>query len=383
MEILFWFSFALIFYTYVGYPLLLFFVSVFFQKKVRKGFSEPRVSVILSAFNEEKTIERKLKNLLQLDYPPERLEILVGSDGASDKTDEIVSEFHLPRIRFFRFVRNLGKPHVLSALVGEASGSLVIFTDARQELDRQAIRALVSNFEDPEVGCVSGELSFKPAREGKRGSVAEGMGAYWRYEKFLRRKESEIGSMLGATGALYAIRRNLFPDEFPFDILVDDMYIPLSIIGKGYRAVFEARARAYDQPSERGREEFKRKVRTLAGNYQIFTHFLRLFLPFKSPVAWQIFSHKFLRLVVPFFLAAGFVSNVFLLAHPFYAIVLILQILFYGMAVAEAGQARKRGPKRGMGYLPYIFCLLNYSAWVGFVQFLTRQQKAAWEKAYA
>ena len=383
METLFWFSLSLILYTYAGYPLLLMLKSALFNKKVRKGFTEPRVSIVLSAFNEEKTIEEKLRNLVELDYPSEKLEILVGSDGASDKTDEIISKFDSSRIRFFRFVRNIGKPHVLKSLAEEARGSLLVFTDARQEFEHGAIRALVQNFQDPEVGCVSGELYFKPARNGKNRSVGEGMNAYWRYEKFLRKKESEIASMLGATGAIYAIRRSLFPEELPFDILVDDMYIPLSIIEKGYRAVFEAEARAYDRSSECSREEFRRKVRTLAGNYQIFLHFSGLFLPFRSPIAWQIFSHKFLRVVVPFFLAVLFVSNLFLVARPFHAVFMILQSIFYGMAAMEAGRAGREGNKKGFGYLPYVFCLLNYSALVGLGRFLTRGQKVAWEKAYA
>lgn len=383
MSFIFWFSLGLIFYTYAGYPFLLFLLSLLFKRKIRKGFAEPRVSVILSAFNEEKTIEKKLHNLLSLDYPAEKLEILVGSDGCFDRTDEIVSKFPSSHIRFFRFIKNNGKPRVLCALVKEATGSVLVFTDARQELDRQAVRALVVNFHDPEIGCVSGELYFKSRRRIKSESVAKGMGAYWRYEKFLRKKESEIGSMLGATGALYAIRRNLFPDVMPADILVDDMYIPLSIIRKGYRAVFESGARAFDHPSEYGREEFKRKIRTLAGNCQIFSNFPKLLIPFMSPVAWQLFSHKLLRLVVPLGLIFLFISNLFLMARPLYAVFLTLQALFYFLAILEADRVKQGKRDKGLGYLPYIFCLLNYSAFVGLVKFLKQEPKGAWERAYA
>ena len=383
MTFIFWFSLGFIFYTYAGYPAVLFLLSLLFKKKIRKGFTEPRVSVILSAFNEEKTIEEKLHNLLSLDYPAEKLEILVGSDGGFDRTDEIISKFPSSQIRFFRFVKNNGKPHVLSALVKEAKGSVLVLTDARQKLDRQAIRALIANFQDPEVGCVSGELYFKSRRHGKSETVAKGMGAYWRYEKFLRKKESQIGSMLGATGALYAIRRNLFPEQMPADILVDDMYIPLSMIQKGYRAVFESDAVVFDNPSEYGREEFKRKVRTLAGNYQIFENFPELLIPFKSPIAWQLFSHKFLRLVGPLLLILLFISNLFLISRPFYAVFLTLQALFYFLAVLQADLAKQGKGDKGPGYLPYIFCLLNYSALMGLIKFLNREPKGAWEKAYA
>ena len=368
MKFIFWTSLILIFYTYIGYPALLFLVSLFFERPVKKRRCEPRVSIILSAFNEEGYIERKLLNLLELDYSPEKLEILVGSDGCSDKTDEILTRFHSQRVRFFRFVKNLGKPHVLKALVAEANGSILVFTDARQEFDRQAIRALVANFEDSEVGCVSGELFFKTASDEKLESVGKGMGAYWNYEKFLRKKESEIGSTLGATGAIYAIRKSLFT-ELPPDILVDDMFIPLAIVRKGYRSVFEEEARAFDRVSHQGTEEVRRKIRTLAGNYQIFSHFPELFAPFKSPVAWQIFSHKLLRLIVPFSLIALLVSNFFLLSNPLYAFSFISQLLFYSSARILA--------------IPYTFCLLNFCALAGLFKYLTRTQDVAWEKAYA
>ena len=379
MKLLFWISFLGILYTYFGYPLLLSMVSALFRKPVKQRASEPSVSVIISAFNEEQAIERKLLNLLNLNYPEGKLEILVGSDGGSDQTDEIVSRFHSTRIRFFRFIQNAGKPHVLNALIEEAKGEIILFTDSRQEFDREAVAALVKNFEDPKIGCVSGELFFKNTTD-QSGAISEGMDAYWRYEKWLRKKESDLSSMLGATGAIYAIRKSLYPQPLPADVLVDDMYIPFSIIQKGYRAIFESEAFAFDRPSEKGAQELKRKVRTLAGNYQIFAYFPGLFNPFVSPVAWQLISHKFLRLMIPMFLVTQLISNLFLLQHPFYVIFFIGQILFYGLAVLEM---KKAGGKKGIGYIPYTFCLLNYSAVLGLFKFLTGKQKANWEKAYA
>ncbi|MBI4387903.1 MAG: glycosyltransferase family 2 protein [Candidatus Omnitrophica bacterium] len=379
MEIIFWVLVTLVFYAYFGYPSLLWVVSHLVRKPIQKKPCEPTVSVILSAFNEEKNIEQKLENLLSLDYPDNKLEILVGSDGASDETDKIVSRFHSPRIRFFRFVKNLGKPNVINALVKEARGAILLFTDARQPLDSQAVRELIANFSDLSVGSVSGELYFRGEGEGQ---VARGMGAYWRYEKFLRRCESEIGSMLGATGALYAVRKELVP-ELPQDILVDDMYIPLAITLKGFRAIFESAARIYDQPSTKSREEFVRKVRTLTGNYQIFYYFPNLFIPFQSPIAWQFFSHKFLRLVVPFCLVGIFLINLFLIGSVFYRWLFVGQALFYGIALFEAWNVKRGARKSGIGYLPYMFCFLNYCALIAFFRFATHKQEAAWEKAYA
>ncbi len=376
MKLLFWASFLGIVYTYFGYPLLLWVISSLFRKPVRQRVLEPSVSIVISAFNEEKDIEKKLLNLLNLNYPEEKLEILIGSDGGSDQTDEIVMRFRSTRVRFFRFIKNSGKPQVLNALTDEAKGEIIVFTDSRQEFDREAIYALTKNFEDPKVGCVSGELYFKSSADSSA-AISDGMDAYWRYEKWLRKKESELSSMLGATGAIYAIRKALRP-KLPADVLVDDMYIPFSIIQKGYRAVFESEAQAFDRPSEKGEQELKRKTRTLAGNYQIFAYFPGLFNPFTSSVAWQLFSHKFLRLMIPFLLITQFVSNIFLLPHPLYLTFFAGQILFYGLAISEIKKTKK-----GIGYIPYTFCLLNYSAALGFIKFVTGKQKANWEKAYA
>lgn len=380
LKVLFWLCSAMIFYTYAGYPIALYVLSRFRRLEIRKSRYEPRISVIMSAFNEEKFIEEKLINMLEVDYPADKMEILVGSDGGSDQTDQIISKFHDPRIKFFRFIRNLGKPHVLNGLVQEASGTIIVFTDARQRMQKDSIRHLVENFHDTSVGCVSGELYF----EETRGSgVARGMDAYWKYEKFLRRKESDIGSMLGATGAIYAIRKRLFV-PLPHEILVDDMFIPLAIIQKGYRAVFETAAKAFDHASEKAGQEMKRKVRTLAGNYQIFKLFPDLFVPFRSPVAWQFISHKFLRLMVPFFLILAFIFNGALVSDPFYRLLFILQCAFYGLALLEMALSSRISGARSIGYIPYMFCVLNYSALLAFFRFMRKEEKkGTWEKAYA
>jgi len=387
MTIFLWIFTALIFYVYLGYPFIVWVSSLIFYKGVRRKSYEPTVSVILSAFNEEKHIEAKLRNLLSLDYPTHKIEIIVGSDGASDKTDLIVSRFKSRRIRFFRFVSNLGKPNVLNSLVREAHGEILIFTDARQEFENNAIRMLCENFYDQNVGCVSGELLFKSVKEG----VSKGMDIYWRYEKFLRRCESNVGSMLGATGAIYAIRRHLFTD-IPAHILVDDMYIPLSIIRKGHRAIFDPLAIAYDEISGKGYEEFKRKVRTLAGNYQMFQCYPDLLIPFKSPIGGQFISHKLLRVLVPFFLMGLFAANVFAIEYTLYRVTLLAQIVFYALATLGAYEDKKSRVSsdplrhlkgRGIGYIPYTFCLLNYAALMGLIRYLVRKKSGVWEKAYA
>lgn len=378
--IVFWVSAGGIFYAYAGYPVLLEMARRFRPRKVRKGLYEPMVSVLIAAFNEEKYIGRKIQNLLEQDYPADNLEILIGSDGAQDGTDSIVSGIDNPRIRFFRYVTNRGKPNVLNSLMHEARGSIIVFTDARQRFEPDAVRQLVMNFHDPEVGCVSGELFFE---KGEGTGAAAGMNAYWKYEKFLRRRESEVHSMLGATGAIYAIRRRLYV-PVPPDTLVDDMHIPLSIVRSGFRAVFDASARAWDIPSREGRQEFTRKVRTLTGNFQIFERFGSLFLPWKSPVAFQLFSHKWLRLMVPYMMLFAGVSNVILAGSAFYRWLLAGQIFFYLLAALERLIETKFPGRRGPGAMPYMFCLLNYSAFVALVRYLKKKPvSSAWEKAYA
>lgn len=388
MTILFCLLLAAIFYTYLGYPILLWVLGIYFNRKVRKGPFEPTVSIIISAFNEEKRIRQKIENLLSLDYPSEKMEILVGSDGACDQTDEIVSLFDSGRVRFLRFRTNRGKPQVLNALVREARGEVLVFNDVRQNLAADAVKELVRNFHDPEVGCVSGELHFS---EVPGAAIGRGMSRYWDYEKFIRKCESRIGSMIGATGAIYAIRRFLFT-EFPSDILVDDMYLPLTIVQRGFRTVFDPAARAFDSASTRGVQEFRRKVRTLAGNYQIFYYLPGLFHPFQSSVAWQIFSHKFLRLMVPFFLIALYVTNAALCHEAFFRTAFLLQNIFYALALAEAfrdrrqasiGEASLASGKSLALSAAFTFCLLNWSALVGFGSFLKGRIKGAWQKAYA
>lgn len=387
LKILFFYFLGLTVYTYAGYPLLLFVVSRIIRPRIKKKEFRPTVSIVMSAFNEEKYIEKKLENLLTLDYPHGQLEIIVGSDGGSDTTDQIISKFRSSQIRFFRFVANQGKPQVLNALVREAHGEILVFTDARQEMEKSALRELTANFSDPQIGCVSGELLFRDVRTG---TIGKGMDAYWKYEKMLRRFESNLSSMLGATGAIYAVRRHLFT-PLPDNILVDDMYLPLSIIQRGYRAVFESRAHAYDHTSAKGKEEFKRKVRTLQGNYQIFELFPSLLTPIKSPIAWQFFSHKFLRLMVPFCMVGLFATNLALLALPPFRWIFALQMLFYGLAYIEGAREtlhmqktfEGRPRKKTIGFIPYTFCLLNYSALRALFQYaLSDKTSAAWGKAY-
>lgn len=380
MIVMFWLFIGLILYCYFGYPILLAIVSSLFPHPVSKENIKPKISIVISVWNEQDVISQKISNLLALRYPSDHMEILIGSDGSDDGTNEIIRSFNDDRIRFLEFKERRGKMAVLNELVSMSRHEIIVFNDARQELPDDAISKLVSNFADPHVGCVSGELVFRK----KDGATAQGINLYWEYEKFMRNHEARIHSMLGATGAMYAIRKNLY-HPVPHHIVLDDMYIPFRVIEQGYRAIFEPEAKAYDNAAENPQEEYRRKTRTLFGNLQIFQIFGRMFNPFKSPIAVQLFSHKFLRILAPFLMIGLIGINLVLIKQKFYAIVLVMQISFYLMAVIGF---LTKGLKRGifhkitkLCYIPYVFCLLNLSVLTGCWRFLNSKQDITWEKA--
>ena len=370
MKILFWVSLTVIIYTYFIYPVLIYLLSLFYKKHIIGKYHYPTVSVIISVYNEEGYIREKIKSLLELDYPEKRIEILIGSDGSTDATDKIASEFAGARMRLIREEIRKGKPSMLNQLVTQAKGEILVFTDARQKLDKLAIQELVKNFSDAKVGSVSSALFYE-----NEDQSAAGLGLYWKYEKFIRHSESRMGSMLGATGALYAIRKELYP-LLPCELILDDVYIPLKIIAAGYRAIFEPKAKVFDKIFKDPRTEFLRKARTLAGNYQLSVYFKELFNPLKGKISWQFFSHKFLRLVVPFLLISLFTSNLFIQELSYY-IFLYAQILFY--LFAFLGSIFKN--KNKLLDISHMFCIMNAAAIYGLYKYLAGRQSVLWEKS--
>ena len=380
MLILFYISLGVILYAYLGYPLLLMLWRLVGNKPVMKKDILPAISVLISAHNEERHIEGKIRNLLEVDYPKDRMEIIVGCDGSTDRTPAIIERLAARNeIRSCVSVERIGKPAMLNRLAKEAGGEIYVFADARQRFDRRAIGELVRCFGDENVGCVSGELVIEDTGEGS----GRGVGLYWRYELWLRKMESDIGSMLGATGAIYAVRREFF-HTLPEDVLLDDVFTPLNAIMAKKRAVLEPSARAFDVVSESTEREFTRKVRTLAGNFQIFSLFPEAFNPLRSPVAWQLFSHKFLRLTLSYFLVLFFISSVFLAPAGLpYLGVLVLQVAFYGLAVAgyflERPGIKISGVPRLL-YIPHEFCALNAAAVAALFKYVSGRADVRWAK---
>lgn len=283
-----WLLIAFACYVVFGYPILLLLWAQLRSRTPRKEFTPRTVSVLLAVHNGATYLEQKLRSIQALDYPPELLEIFVLSDGSTDATESIARQASAqdPRIRVFAEPK-LGKWNALNRGLAEASGEILFFTDVRQPLAVNSLRELIANFADPQVGCVSGELMI----EGGSG------GLYWRYEKLLRKNQARIDSVMGATGAIYAQRRALCSPLPPYTIL-DDVHFPLQAFFAGYRVVFDESAHAWDSPTEL-KQEFRRKVRTLAGNYQLIGAFPALLTP-SNRMLFHFLSHKFARLFLPF-----------------------------------------------------------------------------------
>lgn len=374
MKWVFWVGVLVIGYSYVGYPAWLWVRKRVMPRPVRRGMLEPTVSVLMVVRNEEGVIERKLHNLLSLDYPGGKIEIVVVSDGSTDQTNQILQAAAAsdPRVRILLKPASLGKAAGLNDAMKVASGEIVLFTDARQMIEPGALRLLVENFADPQVGCASGELLLGNPESGETG---KGMGLYWRVEKQIRELESGSGSVVGATGAIYAARRALLT-PLPEGLILDDVMLPMETVKEGSRVVFDSRARAWDTPDLGKTREFARKVRTLSGNYQLL-QVAPWLLGSRNPIRFEFISHKLSRLAVPFALVAVLIASAFL-RQPFYRAMLILQIAFYGLSlIAMAGL--KIGPLSRLADPARTFVLLNSAAMVAFVNFLSGK-KAVWSR---
>ncbi len=306
MKLLFWFSIFLIFYTYLLYPIWLFLRARLYPRPVGRKPTFPKISIVMAVRNEEKHLESKLHNLPLSDYPGELVETLVVSDGSTDRTDDILSTLVDPRVRSIILPAHVGKADALNRAVEAANGDIIVFMDARQRVATDCLKMLAESFADPAVGCVSGALMLGDGEE----SSPRGVGSYWKMEKAMRYWESTGGSTVGATGALYAVRRTLVP-HLPTGIILDDVFIPMEVARRGARVIFEPRALAWDRLPSSPKQEFRRKVRTLFGNYQL----LRLspwLLTTANPLRFEFVSHKMCRLAAPFALIGMILSSVFL-----------------------------------------------------------------------
>lgn len=381
-ELLFWISITFIIYTYFGYLVTLWLLQKIFYKNVQKMYQEdlPLVSVIIAVKNEEENVQKKIQNVLQQDYPLQKLELIIVSDGSTDKTCVIVEQLQLElacfgftNLHLLKKSKSSGKPSAINFGVSQSHGDILVFADARQEFSQNAIRDLVANFSDPEVGCVSGELVF--AKDNNPNLAVE-MGLYWQYEKQIRRMESATGSVIGATGAIYAIRKGLYK-TLPPETLLDDVLVPLHVLFQGFRVLFDSSAIAYDSVSESVEQEWSRKVRTLAGNWQLLSCNFQIINPYYNKCFFRFFWHKLARLLVPFFLVVLMGSS--LIADGiFYSALAAGQVLFYLVAVSFV--AFKPAQKLSLVKLCYFFCVLNAAAAYALVVWGTGRCGSIWKK---
>lgn len=366
MTILFWLSLALAAYAYFGYAVWLWIYVRFKTRPVHQRRITPSVSIVIAARNEEVNLPAKLENLSRLDYPKSQLQIVITSDGSTDRTAEILNNHRDDIVPVILAVSN-GKATALNAAVAQATGEILVFLDARQSVESNAVSELVACFADPDVGAVSGELLL----ENESGITSpNALGIYWKIEKVVRKLESASGSVVGVTGAIYAIRRNLF-EEIPTGTILDDVFVPMNVARAGKRVIFQPTAIARDRLfSEKGKE-FARKVRTLTGNYQLLRLAPWILSP-SDPLLFRFVSHKLLRLLVPLFLIVMLVASA-MLHGTFYRALFGLQILFYlGAACGTLSPAIRRFKPVAIAS---TFVMLNAAAVLAFYNFVTGRNR--------
>lgn len=379
MEVLFWLLVALIVYVYAGYPLLL--TAVRAMRGVRAvavGAHEPAVTLIVSAFNEASVIAEKLRNSLTLDYPRAKLDVLVVSDASDDGTDDIVRRHAAEGVRILTMQQRGGKTLGLNEGVEDARGEIVVFSDANAMYAPDSIRKIVRNFADPAVGAVVGESTYTQADvESERSE-----GLYWRYETWLKRLESQIGSVVGGDGAIYAIRKNLYV-PMRADAL-SDFVNPLQIVKSGHRCVYEQEARSFERAADSFNKEFRRKVRIVNRAWRALFALQSLLNPLRHGFfSLALISHKLLRWLVPMFMAATLLINPALLDEgAIYRLSLATQIAFYLLALG-GHLARRRRSMPALLSIPYYFCLVNLASALGIIDAFRGKTYTTWTTARA
>jgi len=372
--VVFWASLGTLFYVYVGYPVLLAILGMFSRRKPSKLGYEPTISVLIAARNEEAGIGRKLEQTLALDYPTDKLEVIVLSDASTDRTDAIVSACPDQRVRLLRMPERKGKTHAQNQGVPAAKGEILVFSDATTTYHPQALRYLASNYADPTVGAVSGRYQyFDPEQVSPTGL---GTIAFWNYENLIKKFQSRIRTISGCCGCIYSVRKNAYTALR--DDVISDLVQPLWTIQKGYRVVFEDRALAFEETTKSTTEEFKMRVRVVTRGIRGLLSVPGLLNPLKYPwVAFQLLSHKVLRWLVSFFLILLFLSNAALATRQPYSVLFALQILFYTLAVLSRIVPVHRHLKL-LG-IPLYFCTVNMAALLSIFEVFRGRKYTVWE----
>jgi cellulose synthase/poly-beta-1,6-N-acetylglucosamine synthase-like glycosyltransferase len=371
-QVLFWVSAGVLAYVYVGYPVAVRCIARLRGIPVARAPIRPTITVVIAAYNEARGIRRKLDNISSLQYPRELLNIIVASDASSDETDEIVRAYDPGRVLLIRVEGRQGKTACQNAALRSATGEIVVFTDATTRIEPHALSALAENFADQEVGCAAGSLVYESTGENPTGA---GGTAYWSYELGLRRAESALGSLVGVSGCLYAVRRAAYRPIAPE--LISDFVIALHLHEQGLRTVLEPRAVCYEETLDRAGQELSMRVRVAIRSINALVAERHVLNPLRhGRYAWQLWSHKVLRYASPLFSIVTIVASAMLAAEPLYLALFALQVLL--IAAGIGGFLLRTG---GAGVLakPYYFLLTNVASLLAILQYLKGERSVTWK----
>ncbi|MEQ8852347.1 glycosyltransferase family 2 protein [Gimesia sp.] len=381
---LFWGSVALIAYAYVGYPLLIWLLSRRHSRRAEEFTSNqgettttgelPFVSIIIAAYREENVILDRLNNLAQLDYPADKLEVLIGCDGNEDLTGELVTMYDDDRVRLLQFEERRGKSSVLNDCVPAARGEILVFSDANTHMDPQCLKQLVRHFDDETIGGVCGQLILEDSETGKNVD-----GLYWKYENFLKQCETNLGAVLGVNGALYALRKSIYM-PIPPETIIDDFLIGMRVHLMGQRLIYDGSAFATEESATSVQAEFKRRVRIGTGGFQSLRHLKGLLSPRYGYIAFAFWSHKLLRWFCPVFMTVALLANLCLLNQTLYQVTLLGQGLFYLSAFVGMKLANRGGVLRKLCRVPGMFVQMNLALGIGLFRWLFTRQTGTWER---
>ncbi|HEY0003474.1 MAG TPA: glycosyltransferase family 2 protein [Pyrinomonadaceae bacterium] len=375
MRVCFWSSAALLFYTYAGYPMLLALVSRLRPRIWRRAEWTPTVSVIITAYNEERDLQGKLENTLALQYDPDKMEIIVASDCSSDRTDEIALSYAARGVRLYRQPERLGKTAAQNAAVLEARGEIILFSDATTLYQPDVLRVMLPNFADPAVGCVAGRLIYV---DPSSSSVGQGARSYWGYETFLKRHESRICSLIGASGCLYAVRRSAYVPLY--HEACSDFLIATKMVEQGLRAVYEPEAVCTEETNKRTDKELRMRVRIITQTITDLWRHRAMMNPLRSGFyAVQLISHKVLRYLAPIFLLLLLSSSIALAPRSFFFLLLALAQGCFYLSALLSWILERCGVRYRPLALPQYFVLANLASLLAFYKFLRGERYARWE----
>lgn len=363
---------CMIVYTYFLYPLMLSFLSIFKKDTHSKITNDhyPSVTMVIAAYNEENVLKDKIRNCIDLDYPSDKLNILIGSDGSTDSTNKIIKNYVSEKIKLVELPRS-GKCNVLNKLIPMASGEIIVLSDANTMYQKDSIKKLVVGFQYKDVGCVCGKLRLMD-----RDNQPAGESLYWKYETFIKNLEGLFGAVIGSNGGIYAIRKNLFT-PLPTNTIVDDFFITCKILEKGYRCIYQQEAIAYEEVAINIASEFKRKVRISKGNFQNLFRLKKLLNPTLGLLSLSYWSHKVIRWFVPILLIIIFLTNMFLLQYAFFRFTIIIQILFYLLSyIGYLMDANNKQNK--IVHLCYYLTSMNVALLFGLIEYVKGIKSATW-----